>query len=146
MKQREKIKHLNHFPLCPDAKELENIRKVLSFDHRAEEHKTRPLSPASSVGTVTGDTTKGGGEGGGDVHGVTVEGEGNQENGAIKGLNAPEVKRMDLHNFVFIKVLGKGSFGKVSAGLQILPVPLLCFYFVCTLPLSFLSLCVTTNK
>uniref|UniRef100_A0A3B4X8M4 Protein kinase C n=1 Tax=Seriola lalandi dorsalis TaxID=1841481 RepID=A0A3B4X8M4_SERLL len=61
-------------PCDQDVKELENIRKALSFDHRGEEHKTNthPLSSPSSV-----------------------------------------VKRMNLHDFVFIKVLGKGSFGKV---------------------------------
>uniref|UniRef100_H3BXQ6 Protein kinase C n=1 Tax=Tetraodon nigroviridis TaxID=99883 RepID=H3BXQ6_TETNG len=38
---------------------------------------------------------------------------GSHENGGVKGHVTPEVKRMDLQNFVFIKVLGKGSFGKV---------------------------------
>uniref|UniRef100_A0AAQ5Y8E0 Protein kinase C n=1 Tax=Amphiprion ocellaris TaxID=80972 RepID=A0AAQ5Y8E0_AMPOC len=59
-------------PCDQDVKELENIRKALSFDHRGEEHKTHPLSSPSSV-----------------------------------------AKRMNLHDFLFIKVLGKGSFGKV---------------------------------
>uniref|UniRef100_A0A8P4KA84 Protein kinase C n=1 Tax=Dicentrarchus labrax TaxID=13489 RepID=A0A8P4KA84_DICLA len=75
-------------PCDQDAKELENIRKVLSFDHRGEEHKTQPLSSASSV-------------------------KGNRENGEVKGHVAPEIKRMNLQDFLFIKVLGKGSFGKV---------------------------------
>ncbi|TKS86028.1 Protein kinase C epsilon type [Collichthys lucidus] len=105
-------------PCDQDAKELENIRKVLSFDHRGEEHKTHPhpLSSAASVATVTGDTHGGGGGGGGgggEAGSVQVQGEGNRENGEVKGHVAPEVKRMNLHDFVFIKVLGKGSFGKV---------------------------------
>lgn len=99
--------------LCADAKELENIRKALSFDHRGEEHKTHPLSSPSSVAAVTGDSH--GGPGGGDDGGSAgVEGEGSRENGEIKGPSAPETKKMNLHDFVFIKVLGKGSFGKVS--------------------------------
>uniref|UniRef100_A0A4W6C1B0 Protein kinase C n=1 Tax=Lates calcarifer TaxID=8187 RepID=A0A4W6C1B0_LATCA len=84
-------------PCDQDVKELENIRKALSFDHRGEEHKTHPLSSPSSVATVMGD----------------MQGEGSRENGEVKGHSAPEVKRMNLHDFVFIKVLGKGSFGKV---------------------------------
>uniref|UniRef100_A0A7N5ZUH0 Protein kinase C n=1 Tax=Anabas testudineus TaxID=64144 RepID=A0A7N5ZUH0_ANATE len=66
-------------PCDQDAKELENIRKALSFDHRGEEHKTHPLSSTTSVASP----------------------------------NVPETKKMNLHDFVFIKVLGKGSFGKV---------------------------------
>uniref|UniRef100_A0A3B4ZSU6 non-specific serine/threonine protein kinase n=1 Tax=Stegastes partitus TaxID=144197 RepID=A0A3B4ZSU6_9TELE len=71
-------------PCDQDVKELENIRKALSFDHRGEEHKTHPLSSPSSVA-----------------------------NGEVKGQSVPEAKRMNLHDFLFIKVLGKGSFGKV---------------------------------
>ncbi|XP_023280319.1 protein kinase C epsilon type-like, partial [Seriola lalandi dorsalis] len=100
-------------PCDQDVKELENIRKALSFDHRGEEHKTNthPLSSPSSVATVTGESHRGpGGEGGG---GVEVEARGGRANGEVKVHSAPEVKRMNLHDFVFIKVLGKGSFGKV---------------------------------
>uniref|UniRef100_A0A3B4XGU9 non-specific serine/threonine protein kinase n=1 Tax=Seriola lalandi dorsalis TaxID=1841481 RepID=A0A3B4XGU9_SERLL len=77
-------------PCDQDVKELENIRKALSFDHRGEEHKTNthPLSSPSSA-------------------------RGGRANGEVKVHSAPEVKRMNLHDFVFIKVLGKGSFGKV---------------------------------
>ncbi|XP_061083653.1 protein kinase C epsilon type isoform X1 [Conger conger] len=78
---------------CDQAenKDLENIRKALSFDHRGEEHKS--TSSTSSSG------------GGGTVPAVD-----SRENGEIKALQA---KRMNLEDFIFIKVLGKGSFGKV---------------------------------
>lgn len=99
------------FDLFQDAKELENIRKVLSFDHHGEEKKTLALSAASSDATIRANNGGGGQEGGG---GRSATGGGNHENGGVKGHVAPEVKRMDLQDFVFIKVLGKGSFGKVS--------------------------------
>lgn len=99
---------------CADAKELENIRKALSFDHRGEEHKTHPLSSTTSVAAVIEDS-HGGPGGGHDGGSIEVEGEGSRENGEVKSPNVPETKKMNLHDFVFIKVLGKGSFGKVSA-------------------------------
>ncbi|XP_019715681.1 protein kinase C epsilon type-like [Hippocampus comes] len=73
-------------PCDPEAKDLENIRKALSFDHRGQE-----LSLLSAAA-------------------VTDE---RRENGRVEAHGAAEPKRMDLRDFVFIKVLGKGSFGKV---------------------------------
>ncbi|XP_027862431.1 protein kinase C epsilon type-like isoform X3 [Xiphophorus couchianus] len=93
-------------PCDQDVKELENIRKALSFDHRVEEHKAHPLFSPSSVMTV-------GERGAEGVDGNGVKEERSQENGEVKGHSAPAIKRMNLHDFLFIKVLGKGSFGKV---------------------------------
>lgn len=87
-------------------KELENIRKALSFDHRGDEHKTHPLSTSLSVPTMGAEGGSGAGNG--------VKEERSQENGEVKGHGCPQTKRMHLHDYVFIKVLGKGSFGKVG--------------------------------
>ncbi|MGH0147363.1 UNVERIFIED_CONTAM: hypothetical protein FKN15_067430 [Acipenser sinensis] len=74
---------------CKEIKELENnIRKALSFDNRGEENKT----------AASGST---------DSQGSGVE---SRENGELRTL---QTKRMNLEDFIFIKVLGKGSFGKV---------------------------------
>ncbi|XP_008427315.1 protein kinase C epsilon type-like isoform X2 [Poecilia reticulata] len=93
-------------PCDQNVKELENIRKALSFDHRGEEHKAHPMSSPSTVVTV-------GERGTGGVNGSGVKEERSQENGEVKGHSAPEITRINLHDFLFIKVLGKGSFGKV---------------------------------
>ncbi|KAM9558812.1 protein kinase C epsilon type isoform 1-T1 [Salvelinus alpinus] len=78
-------------PCDQDLKELENIRKALSFDQRGQEHKSASSSSSSKVA-------------------VGSEGGEARENGELKTV---QTKRMTLQNFLFIKVLGKGSFGKV---------------------------------
>ncbi|XP_045580708.1 protein kinase C epsilon type [Salmo salar] len=78
-------------PCDQDLKELENIRKALLFDQRGQEHKSASSSSSSKV--VVGS-----------------EGGEPRENGELKTV---QTKRMTLQNFLFIKVLGKGSFGKV---------------------------------
>ncbi|XP_070975922.1 protein kinase C epsilon type-like [Oncorhynchus clarkii lewisi] len=78
-------------PCDQDLKELENIRKALSFEQHGQEHKSASSSSSSRVGV------------GSEV------GEA-RENGELKII---QTKRMTLQDFLFIKVLGKGSFGKV---------------------------------
>uniref|UniRef100_A0A452U9Q0 non-specific serine/threonine protein kinase n=1 Tax=Ursus maritimus TaxID=29073 RepID=A0A452U9Q0_URSMA len=71
-------------PCDQEIKELENnIRKALSFDNRGEEHRAA----------------------GGDGQ-LASPG----ENGEVR---QGQAKRLGLDEFTFIKVLGKGSFGKV---------------------------------
>uniref|UniRef100_A0A665V1G6 Protein kinase C n=1 Tax=Echeneis naucrates TaxID=173247 RepID=A0A665V1G6_ECHNA len=67
----------------------------------------------SDLGVTPDKISNSGGGGGGDAGSIAVEKEGNRSNGDVKGQSTPEFKRMNLHDFVFIKVLGKGSFGKV---------------------------------
>ncbi|KAJ8264758.1 hypothetical protein GJAV_G00154550 [Gymnothorax javanicus] len=73
------------------VKDLENIRTSLSFEPRDRDVERSLLSPTS------------GEEGLGRV-------EEEWENGEIKSLQS---RRRNLSDFLFIKVLGKGSFGKV---------------------------------
>uniref|UniRef100_A0A4W3H5V3 Protein kinase C n=1 Tax=Callorhinchus milii TaxID=7868 RepID=A0A4W3H5V3_CALMI len=74
-------------PCDQELKELENnIRKALSFDHRGDEHKG---AGANKPGLKTGE---------------------NGENGELKQF---QTRHYTLEDFLFIKVLGKGSFGKV---------------------------------
>ncbi|XP_062375477.1 protein kinase C epsilon type [Sardina pilchardus] len=80
-------------PCDQDLKDVDNIRKALSFDHRGEEHKSASSSSTAAVGMSS--------------EGVANEG---RENGEVRTL---PIKRMNLDHFSFIKVLGKGSFGKV---------------------------------
>lgn len=80
-----------HLGLYADMKDLESIRKALSFDQRENDIKAEPNSTHDE-----------------DSSGETREG---RQNGEAK---IPKTKKMNLEDFIFIKVLGKGSFGKVN--------------------------------
>lgn len=83
-------------PCDQELKDADNIRKALSFDHRGEEPKSD-----SSPSVAGGGASEGLGVG------MVMEG---RENGDVRTVST---KRMNLDHFSFIKVLGKGSFGKV---------------------------------
>ncbi|KAK2535676.1 hypothetical protein Q9233_003602 [Columba guinea] len=76
-------------PCDQEIKELENnIRKALSFDNRGEEHRATAATSTDNQLSKPGE---------------------NGENGEVK---QAQTKRIGLEEFNFIKVLGKGSFGK----------------------------------